>query len=466
VDQPPPPASPAADASPPAAPPRVPIALIGAIALMFITNLVIGLAFARIVGAREFQSEAMTRWSLLDTGFDFAFLALALAGALDLVRRTSGQARTGARVVLAAVLVLAALAVLSQYINRIYLQRHQSDPEVYRQIWAWSSRIRTTAWLALVTGTLVAGWRVPIVRTLAAPLIVATLIATPYDFYASYIYGLFGSGRYSHTIGSSVLHAVSNGLLIAVLWKGAPAIEADGGWSRAATALDRTAGALYARLWIAVSGALLVLVLFGSQGSGGDSIAKLWTVGIPLANAIAGLVLVSGLLGAAGLTAPRAPRLRLYGAGTALMVTVAISSLQVLFLMRVLLGDHDDYDSTGRELMQALPVLMPVIGLAGMVLLAAGLHGVAAALDSPQLKGQATASITTVVICQLVAIGIPYLLATARELTPGTALLGLLAAAAAAVIALVSLARLCRALATGLRARHELPTATLLARTP
>jgi hypothetical protein len=118
--------------------------------------------------------------------------------------------------------------------------------------------------------------------------------------------------------------------------------------------------------------------------------------------------------------------------------------------------------SVGQATLTALPILLPAIGLAAMALLAAGLHGIAAALDSPQLKQRAAAAFGIVITCQVLAVAIPYGLANSRNITPGTALAAMLAAAAAAIVALVSLARLCRSLATGLRARDDLPTATVV----
>jgi hypothetical protein len=461
VDQPyppPPPPAPPPPAPPPpppgSVPSRVPLALIAGLGFVCVTQILITLMFVWMRSG-EGRYDHVLRWQLLSLGCYFAFLGMAVTGATDLARRAIGGASVGARVVLTAVIAMLLISLSEQVLLHIYL-RSTENYETGQTIWKWLNRAEALAWAALAVGIAVAGSRVRTVRLLAAPLIIATLLAHPFDFYPGFLGKLLDRSSTTGAVVSIVLDLIAAGLAIVTLWLSPPEPELDGGWDRAASALDRTASSLYARLWIAVSGALLVMMLFGSRGGGGgEGLAKLWAVGIPLASAIAGIVMVTGIFGASGLTAPRAPRLRLLFAGAALTVTVAISSVQVFSLLDMVFGDRNDFGGSGMELAGAMPLLLPLIGTVGLAVLAWGLHGIADAVGSQQLQDQAGRTIAIVIVCNLVGIGLPYAIASSEQAEAGDVIFGLLLAAAASVITLLSLAKLCRNLAVALRARHE-----------
>jgi hypothetical protein len=124
--------------------------------------------------------------------------------------------------------------------------------------------------------------------------------------------------------------------------------------------------------------------------------------------------------------------------------------------MRVVFGDHDRYGgSSDIEMLQALPLLLPVIATAGLAALAWGLHGIATLIGAQELQDQAARTTAVVIVCNLIGLGIPHLIMTSENPSPGDAMFGLLIVAIASVITLLSLAKTCRTIAIALRARHE-----------
>jgi hypothetical protein len=469
--QPPPPAPPAPPVPAPVdtrAPAQPPWLLVAALALLTVGGFILGMVFARYLNGgdpiADFQTMAR-RLRLLDDGLDVAVCALLLAGALDLRRRaTDARGSLGAKLVLGAVIAIAVVTVVRMSISRFDFLFSSGSAGWQRELFLWTGRLWAAAWLTATAGFIVMGWGDRRTRLLAGPAIVASLLAQPFDLYATHIYTLLGTG-YGYSIVGVTLDVAYIAVVTAILWRSAPPVERDGGWHRGAAALDRAASALYARLWIAGIAVVMVLILFGSQGKGAGGLAKLWAVGVPLANAVTGLLLASGILGAAGMTARGVPRVRLAIAGTLMVALVAIGTIQVGCLMKLVFGTFDDdgygyYDGGDREelaaVAQALPVLLPVLLAITYAALAMGLHGLARAIARPNQMDEANKAIWIVIVTQALAIGIPYLLATSRNLTPGMAIMGMVVVLACAIASVLVLARLCRALAAEIRTASDL----------
>lgn len=391
----------------------------------------------------------IVRWNTLSAGLSAALLVLAAAGAAELVRRTSDRARQGARLLFGGLLALVALSLY--YSHAHYRMQASRSFDELEALLLWTRWLRATIWLLITAGALLVGWRERRVRRWVAPLVLAHLLAHPYDLYSKALYALF-EGRWALHLQSWSFDAVYVALLVVVLRLGAPLAEASGGWERAGRALDRAASALYARLWISVAGITLMLLSVGQSAS--EGFAKLWVLGVPLGVAVANLGAVSGVFGAAGLTEPGAPRRSLYLAGTLLVMATFLSALQMLQLF------HSWPDL--REVAEMLPLATSVIAALALGVLAQALTRLAALLPSLELAQQASTSRLTVILSQLAVVGVQYYLVTSppRGLASLVLILGL--SASASIVTLMSQARLCRALAEQIRERNELPAATVV----
>lgn len=424
------------------------VALVVELVASIAVSLRVQLAFSTRADHDDLR-ELFLRWNTLGAGLSAALLALAAAGAAELVRRTSDRSKQGARLVFGGLL---ALVVLSFYYYYAYygMEASRSFDEL-EALQLWTRRLRATSWLLITAGALLVGWREPRVRRWAAPLVLAHLLAHPYDVYGKVLYDLF-EGRWAVYLQSWSCDAAYVVLLVAVLRLGAPLAESSGGWERAARALDRAASALYARLWISAAGITLMLLSVGSRGS--EGLAKLWMIGVPLGVAVANLGTVSGVFSAAGLTEPGAPRRSLYLAGTLLMMATFISALQMFQLF------HSWPDL--REVAEMLPVATPAIAALALCVLAQALARLAALLPSLEMAQHASTSRLTVILSQLAVVGVQYYLVASppSELSSLVLILGL--AASASIVTLMSQARLCRVLAEQLHERNELPAAAVV----
>ncbi len=312
-------------------------------------------------------------------------------------------------------------------------------------------RLSATSWNLLALGALLAGWRERWVRRLALPLAAVSLLANPYDFYAGKLTGLF-SGSLAQSLVLSSLDALFVGLLLLVLHRGAPLVEAAGGWERASRALDRTARALSARLWISASSITLAMISFGSRDS--EGLAKLWMVAVPLGAVAANLFVVSGVFGVGGLTVAEAPRRALHAAGALLMMGTILSAMQMFHLF------HKWPD--GGVVAKQLPLATPILSALALCVFAEALSRIAALLPWLEFAERAAASKRLVILSQLVLVGVQYSMTSSPMREPSSYVGLLMITVGALSITLVSQARLCRALAAEIRERNELPAAVVI----
>lgn len=443
------------ETAPPSSARQMPMALGAALILNLVCGIAIALRVQYVLAYREdFDSdtrELLTRWNMISPALGVACMALAAAGAAELVRRTSDLAKHGARLLFGGLLALVLLYFFYYY--AFYRMEAKNAFEQMDSLQWWMSLLQSTSWHLITLGALLAGWRARSVRVLAAPLIIASLLANPYHFYGEALYSIF-EGRWALRIQGWSLDAFYLALLVLVLHHGAPLVDAGGGWERVSTALDRTASALYARLWISAGSITLVMLSFGNRDSAG--LTKLWVIGVPLGVALANLVAVSGVLSAGGLTVAKAPRRWFYVAGALLTMATFLSAMQMIRIFH----SWPDF----REAARLLPIALPVIAALALCLLSEALARLASLLPSLAVAQQALTSRMIVILSQLATVGAQYYAAESPPREPGSVVLLLLITVGTSIVALVSQARLCRALAAQIRERNELPAAVVLAR--
>lgn len=440
----------------------VPMALAGGLLLWLLTSLVTAARFTTLAssGNVEHQSflAAMWRWNLLQSAMPFACLALASAGALELCRRTSGVARGGAKLAAGALFALLGLHAVHAYCAWTSAMRPEST--ALYELWRWMIIGYSTAWLLFGAGLLVAGWHLRAVRWMAAPLLCATLLAHPFELYRDELYQLFGGD--GSRAGSMILRC-----LFDLLWVGAalftvavaaPRRDGSDSWPRVARALDRASNALYARLALSVFASLLTLMMLLSRDQVSATMRNLGGLWVPLGSALAALIAMSGILGAAGLTVPGAPRRALYAAAALMVAVTALGTTQAYLLYRG--GDQDDL----RAMVSAMPMLPPVLSFLAVTLLSVGLYRLAELTPSLPAREQAWRSRNTVLFGSAIALAAPFLARLSIPTTWHAHIFWTLVAAIASLLAQASLAQLCRVLASELRERGELPSATIVQR--
>lgn len=432
---------------------RVPMALRAGLILGVVCGVVTSLRLDLALSARDGFGpelrELLTRWSMLAAALAVATGALAAAGAAELVRRTRGLARHGARLLRVGLLIPIALTFIFYFLY--YRHEARNAYEAIEELSAWTRQLHATSWLLVASGALLAGWHERRVRQLAAPLVVACLLAHPYDFYGQALYSVF-EHRWASSSQHGALNAWFVAMLLLALRRGAPLEESGGGWHAIAAALDRVASTFYARLWITALSITLAMLAFGNRDSAG--LAKLWLLGVPLGVAVANLAAVHGLLDAGRPTTPQAPRRTLYLAGTLLAMT---SFLSVLQLFRAFHGWPYI-----EPLPEELPLVLPILGGLAHVALAHALEQLSWQFPSLELRDRAWASKLSVAFSQLVLVGLQYYMTSSPTRDVSAFALLLVLTVGAAAVTLVSQARLCRALSRPMRERNDLPTAQLI----
>lgn len=439
----------------------VPMALAGGLVLWLLTSLVTAARFTTLgSGAGSGQSflVEMWRWNLLQSAMPFACLTLAGAGALELCRRTSGPAQAGAKLAAGALFALLGMHAVHAYCAWTSAMRPEST--ALYELWRWMLRGYSTAWLAFGAGLLVAGWRSHAVRWMTAPLLIATLLAHPFELYRNELYQLLGGdgSRAGSVLLRCLFDLVWVGMAIFTVALAAPRRDGSDGWPRVARALDRASNALYARLALSVFASLLTLMVLLSRGQASATVQILGGLWVPLGAALAVLVAMSGILGAAGLTVPGAPRRLLYTAAALTVAVTALATTQAYILYRG--GDRDDL----RAMASSMPMLLPVLSFLAVSLLSLGLYRLAELTPSLPAREQAWRSRNTVLFGSAVALAAPFLARLSIPTTWHAHIFWTLVAAIASLLAQASLAQLCRVLASELRERGELPSATIVQR--
>ncbi len=446
---------------------QVPPALAAALVLQSVAYFIAGIRLATLEyvelefdsGAHRQVIESLQRWNLISTAIPLVCLALAIAGGFELMRRTVGPARRGAKIAAGSLIALLVIALVIEVCYR----DTSLFPEVSRleELWRWMRRASVTGWLMVSVGLLACGWRMRGVRPLAVPLVLATLLAYPYDFYAPAMYraliDLVGVRYYSLVFGT-MFDAGHVALVLLVLARSAPPAEPSEGWRRVARALDRASWGFVCRIGVISLGAMVTLWSTWSASAMPADMMELGRFWLPLGWAAIGLVAVSGVLGAAGLTASGAPRALLYSSAAVMIAELALSTTRMWIVWAGPGIDH------AQSMARALPMLLPMLSLLGVALISHGLHRIASLLASPALQQQARSSRNTVILGQTLVLAVPYALANlpATEGVPSTVWTLVVIVTSMAVQA--SLGRMCWRLAAAIRQRAELPAAKIVAR--
>jgi hypothetical protein len=420
-------------------PTQMPTALVCALQLQLIGSLV-------HIAIADFQRDRM----LLGHALPLVCLPLAIAGALELLRGSRGHARLGVKLMLGALgMGLAA---------KIGLELRHLDPAVASPLppplGAWRALFLADAacWPAVTLGLLVCSWRDRTVRWLALPLLAASLIPGSHgtlDLRA--LLGLTRQGAFALAMMIEIFYVF---VFLFALFRCAPIADPIGGWERAARALERAARAL--RLWMALSIGGLALLIAASivsltfLGSSTRQLLELSTFGVPFGIVLAQGMLISGVLGAAGLTMLDAPRLRLYASAALLLLVTSLSALQLA---------AGRAGHTGHLAQESDALLLPSLGIAALALYLTSLRGFITLLNAQRLADRLSYSLWIIVCMLLIHLGCQRLTSSAGSL--GMAIVCTAAGVMAQAFVLHNLAGLTSRMAAQLHLREKLPTASL-----
>ena len=283
--------------------------------ISFGLSLTMALADSRLVSSSWFITLVQLVFSLLG-GLHIAALVLAIAGAHQLVRRTSGSSRSGAQLVLGCAIALAVLLVLSSILwGNLFRNLLWSRSWVKEELEPWISGAGSIAWLGLSAGLVLAAGRRG--RMLAVPLLLATLLGHPFMIYRSAL----------PTSLISFFSAAQAVLALLVLRRGTVATDQilEGTSSRTpmrrGLQLAARAHIALAAMFAADVGSTLLLIRAMAH-EGGELVGYLWLYGVPLVCLFAGAALTRSILLVAELPMPRGVRRWLHAAaGGATVVT-------------------------------------------------------------------------------------------------------------------------------------------------
>lgn len=356
----------------------IPPALVAAFALTLVGDTATSLYQAHLLSTRDF---AATRgaFDALDLAALTSWLATTLLIALglgELSRRLRGGART--LLVVAATVAAMALARPLMAIYTTYVDR--PGGKWLHDYYLWSGRVSAVLWLASA-GCMAAvlARRGSVGVAIATALIVATLIVHPFRTVAGWL--AFDHG---HAWANAMLEIAYQWAYVAALGAAAYLIGRDAPGAPAEpihliTGLERVGTALGARVVLAIGVATFTMMAIGARSPGLGKI--LVTVG-PVALLATAIAQVSGLFTAARDGA--GPRLRLVGAGALTLWTMTASACQAVAAYRVARDrwSRGAMDSWERDHLEAaataLPNLIPLIGLAGLLLLLSAIASVRA----------------------------------------------------------------------------------------
>jgi hypothetical protein len=387
-------------------------------------------------------------------GASLVTYVLAIAGLLEMARRTTGRESLGLRISAAG---FGVGIVIMGFWQAVVFVQPQWDGSTFQLLSQWGVFAANAAPLA---GLIIA----TSLRHRTAALVGAgvLVVAAPVPPLARIIYGWITSWQTSIVVEHS-LHA---GVVVTMLVLAARVAGGDAPRDPDAATLGlRTIGTA---IWLRIIGALTlagltVMLLLGRASDGSAGILKLATMSYAVVGIIAMIMLARGALGAvrSGIAdLPRAPFVA-SAAGTLWCLGIALYKLPYEY--RALYGSHDAYGlaTHTEDVPQALSVAMPLVSLAAIAIVATAISGFAARRGLDQLRAEAQGKGTAFVVLMLVSIAVQsWLLPDAGSL--GSFAMFTLAAAVAALVATVQMARLCTLAADSLHAEPPLPKATVL----
>jgi hypothetical protein len=404
---------------------------------------------------------------MLSPGFALAAASLSMLGFAELVRR-AGPGPDGLilRVGWCAALVFVGSVLAGLYMNHWYAPRADARDlrDILEMFWKWQQRVGATAALVASGSLLLAGRRNPLVMGMAMPFLIATAFCFPYEMVWELTHetGSWGGDRWVATfidVAIDVSFAVCLLMVTSALGRQLPPAPVD--LARAGVGLQRVGSALVARVLVIVVAAFTMVSTFASSSLG---LAKLITIVFPLGLLIASIALVTGMFQSGGLTAPGAPRKRLYAAAVFTTVALIAEGLKALAIYRSLPSQSDQWNGYAADtdrILAALPYATPALGLAGMLCLLSGVQALRrwvpqARIDETSIAGAAVSvSVFTVAAVVMLRWGA----SSPRDL--GAYVVVAILVAIFNVIAQLSVARACHRVAEAMLEAPGLPTAVV-----
>jgi hypothetical protein len=394
------------------------------------------------------------RLSMAWEGASLVTYVLAIAGLLEMARRTTGRESVGLRITAAGFGV--GIAIMGFWQAVVFVQP-QWDGSTFQLLSQWGVFAANAAPLV---GLIVATSQRH--RTAALIGAGALLVAAPVPPLARIIYGWISSWQMSIVVEHS-LHAgivVTMLVLAARLTGGEAPREPD-----AATAGLRT---IAAAVWLRIIGALTlagltVMLLLGRPSDGSAGILKLATMSYAVVSIIAMMMLARGALGAVRSGIADLPRVPFVASAAGTLWCLGVALYQLPYVYRALYGSHDVYGlaTHTQDIPQALSLAAPLVLLGAIAIVATAISGFAARRGLDQLRAEAQAKGTAFFVLVLLSIAVQsWLLPDAGSL--GSFGMFTLAAAVAALVGTIQMARLCTLAADSLHTEPPLPKATVV----
>ena len=356
----------------------IPPAIVAGLAIALVGDTAAALYQAHLMSARDVDA-ARGGLNALGLGSLALWLTVTLSIALglgELSSRLRGSAQT--LLVLATAVAAMAMARPLMAIYATYVDR--PDGKWLRDYFLWSGRVSALLWLASA-GCMAAvlARRGPVGVAVAAALVVTTAITHPFRTVAEWT-----TFEHGHVWATAVLAIVYQWRYVAafaaaVYLIGRDAAPVPAEPVRLVTGLERIGTALVARVVLAIGVATFTMMAIGAKSPG---LGKLLVTVGPVALLATAIAQVSGLFTAARDGAGQ--RLRLVGAGALTLWSMTATACQAVAAYRVARdrwsrGDMDSWERDRFEAVaSALPNLIPLVGLAGLLLLLSAIASVRA----------------------------------------------------------------------------------------
>ena len=398
--------------------------------------------------------DSTTRMDMVFDGAGVASSVLAIAGFLELARRTTGRASLGLRIAAGGYAV--GLAIIAFWQGVVYVQpQWGSDTFDLLGRWGWFA-----ADVLQILGVVIACSQRHRMAALAG--VGVLLVGVPVPPLARVMYGSLGGWKAAillqHTLHAGVTLAI---LVLAARLAGGDSPRAP---DAATAGLRIVATALWLRVIAAITVAgLTLLLVLGKAGEGSAGVLKLAMMSGAIVSAISLVLVARGALGAARSGIADLPRWPFVASAAGTLWCLGVGLCQLPYTYRLLYSSQHDYgftDST-QDILQALSVAVPLVALGAITIIATAISGFAARRGLDQLRAEAQGKGTAFFLLMLLSIAVQsWLLPDAGSL--GSFGMFTLAASVAALLATVQMARLCTLAADSLHAEPPLPKATVV----
>lgn len=444
----------------------IPPALVVAFAVALIGDTAVSLYQAHLRSTHDYAA-ARGDFAALSLAGIALWLTVTLLIALGF-GELAGRLRGGARALMTVATAVAALALVRPVIAVYATYVDAPSPSWNHAYYLWGGRATCALWLlgAGCMGAIVARQGARGIAV-AAALMLATLINHPLQTIGGWLYFDHGHRWANALLGTTYHWAYVAALAGAayLIGREAPAVPAEP--VRIIDGLERVGTALVARVVLAIGVATFTMMAIGARSPG---LGKLLVTVAPVALLATAIAQVSGLFAAARDGA--GPRLRLAGAGALTLMAMTASACQAIAVYRLARdgwrrGEMDSWDRDQlAAVATALPYLVPLVGLAGLLLLLSAIASVRA--RRPTMTAASPGTAAAWLVCgTLAAIYLQHYTITHIR-GAGTFVAFTLVVAAANVIATIAVARCCHQTAWAFRTLDPdaLPAARVVDRNP